>query len=81
MSSLFNDLAFGKYQNLIRRFHGREAMSDNDAGSACQRFSQSAMNQSLILGVEVCRRFIQDHDPRLLEQDSRDRKTLLLAAG
>ena len=58
----------------------RQAVRDDDRGSAAQDLVERLLDRELRLGVEVRRRLVEDHDRGILEQQTRDRESLLLAA-
>ena len=55
-------------------------MGNNERGSSLERFDECLLDEGFVLGVEVRRGLIEDHDGRILEQHSSDRQPLLLAA-
>ena len=81
MTALFDDLSVKDNQDLIRISDCRKTMSDDDRGSAGLQRIQSLLDQSLRDIVQSTCSFIQNEDRRILEEDSGDRKTLILATG
>ena len=45
-----------------------------------QRDVERGLHERLVLGVEMARRLVEDHDRGVLQQHARDRDALLLAA-
>ncbi len=54
-------------------------MGDDDRRPPAQRVVEGALDRDLRLRVEVRRRFVEDHDRGVLEEDARDREALLLS--
>ncbi len=68
------------HQDLVGVHDRRQPVGDDDGRAALQRCGQGGLNIGLRGRVEVRGRLVEDHDPRLGEQESGDRQPLALAA-
>ena len=79
--ALLHELAAVEGQDPVGIAEGGEPVGDGDRGATLDEHGERLLNALLGLGVDVARRLVEHEDPRIVEQRSRDREPLLLAAG
>ena len=80
MGAALDDLPVLDHEDLVGLDDRRQAVGDHDGGAALERCRQRGLHVGLRRRVEVRRRLVEDHDPRLGEQQPGDREALPLAA-
>ena len=75
-----DDLAVLQDENLVGGFDGGDALGDLDDGDAFAPFADARAELLLRRAVESGCGIVQNQQPRLFQQGSRDGKALLLAA-
>src|SRR5579884_825820 len=76
-----SDGAIFEDDNAIGAAHGGKAMGDHEHGPAGHQVLQRSLDERLGLAVEGGGGFVQYEDGRILQQGTRDRDALALAAG
>src|SRR6185436_1679252 len=77
----FGDAALFHHDDLVGMFDGRQPVLDDQRGSPAFEFDERLLYAPLGFIVERGRRLIEYQDGRVLEQRSRNRNALALAAG
>ena len=80
MGAALRHPAIVEHHDLVRPDHGRQAMSDRDAGSVGGDVGEGCEDRFLGPAVERAGGFVEDQDGRVLEQGAGDRDPLFLAA-
>jgi hypothetical protein len=80
VASLCDYLSFFHQIYRIGTHDRREAVSDDDRGTAVHEVVERVLYQSLCLGIEGTRRLIEYEDLRISQYCSSDRDALLLSA-
>ena len=80
MPAALDDAAFLDHEDLVGLVDGREPVRDHDRGAAVERLVQRGLHRGLRRRVEVRGRLVEDHDPRLGEQQPGDGQPLPLTA-
>ena len=60
--------------------HGAQPMRDDQRRTMAQQILHCRLHRALALRIETRRRFVEDHDRRILQKDPRDGESLTLAA-
>ena len=81
VSSLFDDIAVAHIQDQISICNRRQSVGDDKAGSVFHQGFHRFSYLDFRPGVHAGRRFVQDDDRRIAEEDSRYRQKLSLADG
>src|SRR5438876_1462456 len=81
VGAALDDLAALDHQDLIRAADGRQAMRDDEGGTASPQVAEPVLDRRLALRVETGRGLVEDQDPRVGENRPRDRDPLALAPG
>jgi hypothetical protein len=79
LGAALHDLTALDDDDLVRAADGREAVGDDDRRAAAQQPIERALDQYLGRPVDVRGRLIEDQDPRIGEEGTRDRDQLPLA--
>ena len=80
MSSFFLDTILGKHQDPLGILDRRETVGDNERGTVFCQILERILDHALAFVVQRRGRLVEDQDRRVLQEYSRDRKTLLLTA-
>ena len=80
MRALLDDVTVGDDGDLVGIFDGGETVSDHDGGSALAELVQCLLDHDLGGVVKRTGRLVQNEDRRVLEEHTRDAKTLFLTA-
>jgi len=68
-------------QDAVAVLHRRQTVRDDERGAALQQLVQASLQQTLRLGIDRRRRFVEDQDARVGEQRAGERDELALALG
>ena len=79
VGSPFDDATVVEDEDLIGVGDRRQAVGDHERGAPTERFGECLLHMSLVFGVEMTRRLIEDHDRRILQQHAGNGEPLLLA--
>src|SRR5882757_2660766 len=80
VAAVFDDAAVRDRDDAVGPAHGRQAMGDDDHGTAGCDVGHIVLDRPLALVVERAGRFVEHQDARVHDQGARDRDALTLAA-
>src|SRR5262249_11740965 len=78
MAAILHDAARVDGDDPVGVPHGRESMSDDEDGAALGDLLHVLLNHPLALIIERARRLVEDQDPGVGDQSTRDGDPLLL---
>ena len=81
VGSLLDDASLVHDHDRIGLLDGRQAVGNDQRGAVGHDVIERILDVALGLGVECRRRFVENEDRRVLEDRSRNRQALPLAAG
>src|ERR1044071_3796591 len=81
MAAAFEDLPCLDDKDLVGAADGRQPVGDNERRAAFSQIVQSFLDQRFRFAVKARGRLVENEDPRVSEQCSRDSDALTLAAG
>src|SRR5262249_39999735 len=81
VTTRLDKIAVFDHHDPVGMHDGGEPVRDDECGAALAELGDRFLYVAFGLGVERCRRFVEQDDGRVLDQRARDRDALAFAAG